>query len=214
MREPLPFTTLLLNAFLYVLAAALLTGCTEVAIAVPSETAAEHVVPSYDRDEFGSGWADRDGDGCDSRQETLARDMTAVQLDRDGCTVLYGTLRDPYLGIVETYSKDACDLGSPRCISKAHVDHVVSLETAWYAGAHRWSDDRREAFANDSTNLLIAAGGVNMSKGSKPVSEWLPPNPAGHCGYAERWTDVLRTYELTPAPADAAALAEITEECK
>ena len=33
----------------------------------------------YDREQFGDGWADADGNGCDTRNDMLARDLTRAQ---------------------------------------------------------------------------------------------------------------------------------------
>jgi hypothetical protein len=44
-----------------------------VGLAAPGPTTAS--VPEYDRDRFGDGWADADGDCQDTRQEILLRDL-------------------------------------------------------------------------------------------------------------------------------------------
>ena len=54
----------------------------------------------YDRDHFGAGWVDVDRNGCDTRNDILARDLTGETFKpgtRD-CVVLTGTLADPYSG--------------------------------------------------------------------------------------------------------------------
>ncbi|MFP5371209.1 MAG: hypothetical protein ACLGI3_10745, partial [Actinomycetes bacterium] len=54
----------------------------------------------YDRDLFGSGWGDPDRNGCDTRNDVLARDLTA-EVFKPGtrnCVVLTGALVDPYSG--------------------------------------------------------------------------------------------------------------------
>ncbi|MCU1636634.1 MAG: calcium-binding protein, partial [Cryobacterium sp.] len=52
----------------------------------------------YDRTgQFGTAWLDVDRNGCDTRNDILARDLPAI--DRPGnCTVLTGTLQEPYTG--------------------------------------------------------------------------------------------------------------------
>lgn len=77
-----------------VLTAAALTGSMgQVAIAAPAGSLQDS--PPYEREEFGDGWVDLDGDGCDTRQEILARDLVGEVLAADGCRVLSGTLEDP-----------------------------------------------------------------------------------------------------------------------
>ena len=52
----------------------------------------------YDRDTLFGGWADPDGNGCDARNDVLARDLTnkVFGTGRDKCLFLSGTLIDPY----------------------------------------------------------------------------------------------------------------------
>src|SRR5215468_6217563 len=61
----------------------------------------------YDRAEFGSAWADSDHNGCDTRDDVLARDL-AGETFRPGthrCVVLTGRLADPYTGRTIAFSK-------------------------------------------------------------------------------------------------------------
>lgn len=52
----------------------------------------------YDRDLFGFRQTDDDGNGCDVREDVLARDLTDVRYRQHGCKVESGTLADPYTG--------------------------------------------------------------------------------------------------------------------
>ena len=53
----------------------------------------------YDRDAFGFRETDDDGNGCDVREDVLARDLTDVQYKNGrSCQVASGTLDDPYTG--------------------------------------------------------------------------------------------------------------------
>lgn len=123
-------------------------------------------VDGYDRDaRFGSDWTTRDG--CDTRDEILARDLTGVTREGDGCAVLTGTLRDPYTG--ERIGFDAT--ADPNAVQ---IDHVYPLAAAWDAGAADWTDDERVAFANDPRNLLAVDGRANASKGDSTPGEWMP----------------------------------------
>src|SRR5690606_20366775 len=90
----------------------------------------------YDRDEFGSGWLDIDGDGCQTRDEILARDLTDVEVAADGCQVDSGILDDPYTGSEIQFVR------GPRS-SEVQIEHVVALGQAWDAGAYAWTDERR-----------------------------------------------------------------------
>ena len=51
----------------------------------------------YDRDSFGFRTTDVDGNGCDVRDDVLARDLTDITYKYAGsCVVESGTLADPY----------------------------------------------------------------------------------------------------------------------
>ena len=52
---------------------------------------------------------------------------------------------------------------------KLDIDHVVPLANAWRAGAKKWSDDRRRAFANDldDSQLIAVSAKSNRCKGDQ-----------------------------------------------
>src|SRR3954454_19558890 len=95
----------------------------------------------YDRDEFGQAWLDTNRNGCDTRSDILARDLTnpTVTPGTNGCRVEAGTLADPYTGTLIQYVRgnDTVD-----------IDHVVALSNAWQTGAFGWDVRKRAAFAN------------------------------------------------------------------
>src|SRR5699024_322285 len=118
----------------------------------------------YERDEFGDGWASV-GDGCDTRDQILNRDLVEITYeDGSDCEATDGTLHDPYTGITidGNLSEDV------------QIDHIVSLSDAWYSGAEDWSSEKREAFANDSANLVAVDASANMSKSDDSIAEWYP----------------------------------------
>ncbi len=164
---------------------------------------------SYDRDLFGQRWADVDRNGCDTRNDILARDLlnpVFKEGTRD-CKVLSGELLDPYDG-------SAVDFVSGRNTSiLVQVDHVVALGWAWHHGAYAWSDEQRLAFANDPLNLLAASQATNQSKSAAGPADWLPSVPELSCRYVERWVTVLGEYSLGIDRADAAAAREVLEGC-
>ncbi|MGY1772998.1 GmrSD restriction endonuclease domain-containing protein [Blastococcus sp. SYSU D00813] len=157
----------------------------------------------YDRDEFGSGWVDTDRNGCDTRNDVLARDLTGEAFEpgtRD-CVVVSGTLADPYSGTTIEFRRgqDTSD--------DVQIDHVVALSDAWQKGAQRWDADTRVAFANDPLNLLAVDGPLNQQKGDGDAATWLPPNRGYRCAYVARQVAVKHEYGLwmTAAERDAAA---------
>lgn len=159
----------------------------------------------YDRELFH--WRDDvDRNGCDTRNDVLRRDLTAITLKAgtDGCVVLTGTLDDPYGG--ETIAFDRSD-------SEVDIDHVVALSDAWQSGAASWDDDTRRAFANDPLNLLAVDSGLNRQKGDGDAATWLPPAKDFRCEYVARQIAVKAKYELWVKPAEGDAMERVLESC-
>jgi len=125
----------------------------------------------FSRAQFGPAWLDVDRNGCDTRNDILARDMVGETFKprTHNCVVLTGTLRDPYTGKTINFVRGA----NSRAVE---VDHVVSLANAWATGAQRLSPAQRWAFANDPLNLLAVDGPTNQQKGSGDAATWLPKN--------------------------------------
>jgi integrase len=162
----------------------------------------------YDRDEFGSAWADVDRNGCDTRNDILRRDLRqiAVKAGTRGCVVRAGTLDDPYGGRRITFER------GPRS-AEVQIDHVVALSNAWQTGAQRWTEERRERFANDPLNLLAVDGTLNQRKSDGDAATWTPPRRGYWCAYGTRQVTVKARYGLWVTPAERAALARLLDRC-
>jgi len=154
----------------------------------------------YSRDKFPH-WSDQ-GDNCNTREVVLKRDGTGVETD-GSCAPTSGTWQSPYDG------------GTWTAASDVDIDHVVPLAAAWRTGASAWTQDKREAFANDLTNpqLIAVTDNVNQSKGDKSPDEWKPPSTSYWCTYATMWIDVKYEWNLTVDDAEKAALTEMLERC-
>lgn len=164
--------------------------------------------PNYDRAKFGNGWLDPDGNGCDARNDTLARDLTQTTIDTNGCTVLSGVLKDPYTGKTITFQRGASSSAAVQ------IDHVVPLAYAWRAGAWKWTDQQRAAFANDPINLLAVDGPSNIGKSDKTIGRWLPPQQSFHCTYTAIYVSVHEKYDLPMDTSDSSAAARIIDGCR
>ncbi|SNR88944.1 Excalibur calcium-binding domain-containing protein [Geodermatophilus saharensis] len=162
----------------------------------------------YDRDEFGEAWADTDRNGCDTRNDVLARDLTAVQF-RPGsdCVVVSGTLADPYSGRTIEFRRGE---GTSEAVQ---IDHVVALSDAWQKGAQQWDDARRTEFANDPLNLLAVDGPLNQAKGDSDAATWLPPSRSYRCAYVARQVAVKLEYGLWMTAAERDAAASVLGTC-
>ncbi len=161
----------------------------------------------YDRvADFGEAWLDVDGNGCDTRDDILARDLTDV-VRRDGCVVLSGTLADPYTGTSIPFVR------GPDTSARIQIDHVVPLLDAWRTGARALTQEARERLANDPLNLVAVDGPTNQRKGAGNAATWLPPAKAYRCEYAARQVAVKSAYGLWVVPAERAALERILGGC-
>lgn len=180
----------------------------QTALAVLATLAVKGRAPktSYDRDEFGQRWLDVDHNGCDTRNDTLARDLTAVH--RAGaCKVMTGILADPYTDedIAFQRGQDTSPL--------VQIDHVVALSDAWQKGAQQLTADQRTTFANDPLNLLAVDGAANAQKGDGDAATWLPSNRAYRCEYVARQVSVKATYGLWVTQAEHDAIAQVLSSC-
>jgi hypothetical protein len=161
----------------------------------------------YDREEsFGNAWLDVDHNGCDTRNDILARDL--VNITRDGsCTVLTGTIQEPYTG-------STIDFVRGRDTSALlQIDHVVALSNAWQTGAQQLSAEQRVRLANDPLNLLAVDGPSNSQKGDGDTATWLPKSKAYRCAYVARQISVKASYALWVTPAERNAMTGILDSC-
>ncbi len=163
----------------------------------------------YDRAAFGPAWADVAGDGCDTRDDVLRRDLTdiAVRSGTDGCEVATGVLADPYSGTTISFTRGV------STSALVQIDHVVPLSNAWQTGAARWSATTREAFANDPLELLAVDGSLNEQKSDGDAATWLPPNHRIRCAYVARQVAVKARYALWVTPPEQAAIARVLASC-
>ncbi|RLP75614.1 HNH endonuclease [Mycetocola tolaasinivorans] len=161
----------------------------------------------YDRvARFGTAWFDVEKNGCDTRNDILARDLTAVET-RGGCRVLSGVLNDPYTGTEIHFER------GEKTSMAVQIDHVVALKNAWQTGAQALTDDRRRELANDPINLLAVDGPTNSQKGDGDAATWLPPRRASWCGYAARQVSVKAAYGLWMTAAEHDRIGQILESC-
>ncbi|HEV7626977.1 MAG TPA: HNH endonuclease family protein [Streptomyces sp.] len=160
----------------------------------------EGSMDGYDREKFPH-WSDQ-GDSCDTRETVLKRDGTGVETGSD-CSATSGSWASPY------------DDGTWTNPSDVDIDHMVPLAEAWTSGASEWTQDEREAFANDLnvSQLLAVTDNVNQSKSDRDPAEWMPPKASFHCEYARMWVWVKSTHKLTTDAAEKAKLTEVLGSC-
>jgi hypothetical protein len=161
----------------------------------------------YDRDRFGPQWSDVDRNGCDTRNDVLARDLTgeAFKPGTQDCVVVSGSLADPYTGRTIAFVR-----GNG---SSVDIDHVVALGNSWQTGSFAWDEARRTAFANDPLNLLAVDYSANRQKGDGDAATWLPDNRGYRCAYAARQVAVKAAYGLWVTSAERDAIAQVLDGC-
>ena len=161
---------------------------------------------TFDRGQFGPAWIDVDHNGCDSRNDTLARDLQDVS--RSGsCTVTTGVLTDPYSGTKVDFRRGS---GTSELVQ---IDHVVSLSDAWVTGAQALTADQRTTLANDPLNLIAVSANASKQKANASAGAWLPGNTAFRCEYVARQVSVKATYGLWVTPAERDVMTKVLEKC-
>ena len=158
----------------------------------------------YDRELF-KHWVDADGDGCDARREVLIAEAVVAPNVVPRCTLSDGEWLSRYDGKTTAGNGSGFD-----------VDHMVPLAEAWESGAHGWTAERREEYANDlgyADSLVAVSKSSNRSKGARDPAEWMPPSEGVHCWYAAAWAQVKTRWSLTADPAEISALRGVLSGC-
>ncbi|MFS0730067.1 HNH endonuclease family protein [Curtobacterium sp. 1P10AnD] len=161
----------------------------------------------YDRTaDFGTAWLDVDRNGCDTRDDVLARDLTHV-VRQGPCRVLTGTLVSPYTGGTISFTR------GQTTSTEVQIDHVVALENAWRTGAQELSQTAREALANDPENLFAVDQHSNAQKRSGDAATWLPAAKGFRCTYVGHQVAVKAKYHLWVTPAERDAMVRVLDRC-
>ncbi|MCW3766933.1 HNH endonuclease family protein [Paenarthrobacter ureafaciens] len=162
----------------------------------------------YDRAAFGQAWLDADRNGCDTRNDVLRRDLSAVEFSAGSpCKVTAGRLQEPYTGAEISFRR------GPKTSAALQIDHVVALADAWQKGAKQLSAGQRQLLANDPLNLIAADGPQNVKKGAGDAATWLPPNKNFRCHYVARQISVKAAYRLWVTQAEKDAMKRVLDSC-
>lgn len=160
----------------------------------------------YSRDNFGPAWLDVDRNGCNTRNDILARDLDDIVVD-SRCRVLTGVLREPFTGDIIFFER------GEQTSALVQIDHVVALSNAWQTGAQDISEQRRIEFANDPLNLIAVSGRLNQQKGDSDAASWLPPDRSYWCEYVARQVGVKAHYSLWVTQAEHDQMARVLRSC-
>lgn len=160
---------------------------------------------SYVRSKFKL-WVDADHDGENTRAEVLRAESSTRVTENKYHTVKTGHWTSRYDG--KTYT----------AASKLDIDHLVPLEEAWTSGAYKWSEAKRQAYANDlayGPTLIAVSLHSNRSKGDKEPNAYLPPKTSYRCTYVRNWIAVKYRWTLAVNASEKRALsAALTKYCK
>ena len=161
----------------------------------------------YDRTgKFGAAWLDEDHNGCDTRDDILARDLSGITKS-GSCRLLAGVLVSPYTGTTIHFVRGV------KTSALVQIDHLVALGDAWETGAQSLTQARRLLLANDPLELMAVDGRSNDQKSDKDASEWLPADTSFDCVYVARQISVKVTYSLWVTQAEHDAMARVLATC-
>ncbi len=143
-------------------------------------------------------WSSRDG--CSTRESVLRRDALVgfpPRAPQDSCALTAGIWLSVY------------DNKMLYKASDVDVDHVVALSEAWRSGASGWSPGVRKQYANDLSDprtLRAVTDYVNMKKGDKDPSKWLPSSAVAVCAYVSDWISIKLRWKLSVDSVEYGAL--------
>ena len=161
----------------------------------------------YDREgEFGDSWTDVDDNGCDTRNDILKRDLTAISTEGN-CKVMTGTLVSPYTSETIDFQRGV------DTSAEVQIDHVVALANAWQTGAQKIGQSQRVELANDPLNLFAVDGTSNSAKGAGDAATWLPASKAFRCTFVAHQVAVKHKYRLWVTRAERDAITRELQKC-
>ena len=184
-----------------------LTDMTAIALLATIPVKGKSAKTGYDRTgDFGTAWLDVDRNGCDTRNDILARDLTSIT--KSGvCKVLSGKLAEPYTGKAISF------LRGQTTSALVQIDHMVALSNAWQTGAQKLTQGQRISLANDPMNLLAVDGSANAQKGDGDAATWLPAVKTFRCTYIAHQVSVKATYGLWVTAAEHDAMLRVLSTC-
>ncbi|WP_258047098.1 HNH endonuclease family protein [Streptomyces sp. SM13] len=171
--------------------------------AIGSIPVAEEQRTGYERDSFRH-WVDEDGDSCTTRAEVLLAEAVTAPEQGARCSLSGGSWLSYYDEVEVTDAK------------KLDIDHMVPLAEAWDSGAHTWTPERREAYANDlgaDRSLVAVTAKTNRSKADRDPAQWMPPAESATCTYLVDWTATKLRWALAMDDAEKTALLNLAEPC-
>lgn len=177
---------------------------------------------------FGKTWYKDPGQKCDPYNLVLQRDLVDVKLDSDGCTVLSGSLIDPFTSQHQSIKFTNAGQEDRRTV---RVVQVVGFGYAYAHGAWAMGPNARLNLANDPLNLVAVPGyladkdqhpgaglftepGLDSGTVLLPVygNGWLPEQSSGaQQAWAARFATVMLKYGITIEPESKGKLGALLQ---
>lgn len=184
-------------------------------LATLTVTATQEDAPGYTQDSFKYPRHRADlGSKADQWDWVYQRDFAKDTIRTDHGNVVHGELHDdPYSGQTIVYEGKA---------GAVDIEHVVARSEAWDSGASKWTQEKRDEFANDPLETMAVSASGNRSHGEKDAAKWLPSsgsplfpkgNPSYDCKYVARQIAVKAKYKLTVDKAEHDAMAKTLAAC-
>ena len=156
-------------------------------------------------------WA-TNNNGCTTRAEVLkaqGKDVTTKDNDPASCDITSGNWTGIYDGTTFSVKPGEDPTGLRKNIS---VDHVISPKYAATHGAKDWDAEKKEAFANDTSQLLVVSADSAKAKDGKSPAGYMPQS-SEQCRYSQLWIDTATKYDLSITQADKSALQKGLQTC-
>ncbi len=96
------------------------------------------------------------------------------------------------------------------------IDHLVPLGEAWASGASKWTEEKRQRYANDldaKRSLVAVSLGPNRAKGDRDPAEWMPPAKPAACRYTADWLSTKLRWDLAVDRAEQNKLLQLARAC-
>ena len=90
--------------------------------------------------------------------------------------------------------------GNDLKLKNTDYDHIIPLAYANAHGASNWTDEQKQAFANDPDVGVCVSSHDNRQKGAKGPSEWMPSSHKAE--YCYTWLVIANKYHLSISKAD------------
>lgn len=148
-----------------------------------------------------SEWRHWVGSPCDTRETVLKSQGKDVKTNPSTCKVLSGTWWSAY---------DNETVTDPKALD---IDHLIPLGYAATHGGASWSADKKENFANDTSQLIAVTAKSNRSKSDKGPSEYMPQR-GYRCVYSQMWIKTAKKYGVKITEEDKKALENGLKQCE